>query len=479
MRFSLVVFNIIQKRKILTQSTLVAKQSEAAAILAKIKEVNFAKVREKLAAMARFGPSRKMDFQDSALNLIVSRVKNVAKHVCGSSDNMLYNRQRMSSTFIFRGAPAVWITLNPLDNMHPLFRKIAGITPPEKLDPAMLKRWQTRATQVDPVSQARFYQRIIDGVIGNLLGGGTRTGYLGDLISYYINTETQDKGTLHAHILLWLQGVPNPSEIRESLETNDYYRKQVLSFVETFQQEDFSICRAPTVEEIHGTAASIGPASQHFPYEALRKDIDQETPKELLEIDAKSISSIHNVHRHSGTCYKKCAQGEKICRFGFLREGRPLVSRTHYDESIHQIKIKREDGFTNNWCPGLSNICRSNLDFKFMFTSGLLSQSSYFYISNYSIKSDDIEGDDEALRKAYQDLERQNILPDPDTRETLRRLLIRINYIRSNTLQFPAALVAHILLSKDVDPICCSSDTVVLLYYGSMASYISSSDPRS
>ena len=167
-------------------------------------------------------------------------------------------------------------------------------------------------------------------------------------------------------------------------------------------------------------------------------------------------------HSHTATCRKKGGP----CRFGFGGSGKELVASTTIDVESGRIDIKRSNAKANNHNPIMAAVTRSNHDLKLTFTSGYKSLQSLYYMTSYTSKFDDDTSDILAMDSAFKALENENVLSHTSPEERIRRLIIRMNYIRQGSLQFSGAQVAAMLLNigKEGTHYTTSSFTRINLY---------------
>ena len=57
-----------------------------------------------------------------------------------------------------------------------------------------------------------------------------KEGVVGKLAVYISTVEAQERGTLHLHMILWLENMPILAQIKEALHT-DAFRKQVAAYI--------------------------------------------------------------------------------------------------------------------------------------------------------------------------------------------------------------------------------------------------------
>ncbi len=87
------------------------------------------------------------------------------------------------------------------------------------------------AITADPYASASFFHLIINAVLECLLGiTGCQfnkplhkeTGILGDIDAYIGTVEAQGQGSLHLHIVLWLQGSVPTQKMKQCLSTEQF-----------------------------------------------------------------------------------------------------------------------------------------------------------------------------------------------------------------------------------------------------------------
>ncbi|KAJ3559531.1 hypothetical protein NP233_g11239 [Leucocoprinus birnbaumii] len=91
----------------------------------------------------------------------------------------------------------------------------------------------------DPVAAADFFQLQYEFLFRDLLGwdfeksrsrpGG---GLLGELAAFIGTTEFTERGSLHGHRILWLQGGLSPSELHRRLDSSTTFQGQLFNFLE-------------------------------------------------------------------------------------------------------------------------------------------------------------------------------------------------------------------------------------------------------
>ena len=92
----------------------------------------------------------------------------------------------------------------------------------------------------DPVAAADFFQFCVTCVFEYLFGwdyvagkSSDRGGILGHLRAFYGTCEFTERGSLHAHFLIWLIGASNPNEIHSRLRNEPGFEKSSLNILKT------------------------------------------------------------------------------------------------------------------------------------------------------------------------------------------------------------------------------------------------------
>jgi len=91
-----------------------------------------------------------------------------------------------------------------------------------------------------PVECARYFIRVIDTVIGALLGWDQKSGQprrgggvFGVVRAYVAAAETQIAGDLHAHFVVWLHGFPQTSTaIHNAVQCDDQFRNRLVKLAD-------------------------------------------------------------------------------------------------------------------------------------------------------------------------------------------------------------------------------------------------------
>jgi hypothetical protein len=178
---------------------------------------------------------------DPAIRMLRNHVHAIAGRVMGSNQSRYHLRSQIWSTTAQLSPPSVWITINPSDLHDPIAQIFAG----EDIDldkfiltsgPDNLKRATNIAS--DPYAAAKFFHFTIKTVLETLFGVRvtdyqviSEMGILGRVKAYFGAVESQGRGTLHLHMLIYLEGVPSPDKMMELLQSEEF-RNRVMEYIQ-------------------------------------------------------------------------------------------------------------------------------------------------------------------------------------------------------------------------------------------------------
>lgn len=160
---------------------------------------------------------------------LIQEVRAVTRHLPGSNEERLVWQRRAFAMANKFGSAAVFFTFAPNDVGSVLLSFYAGQMDvdsimdvgPEQL-PIGAKRFAIVAK--DPAAAAMNYQCLLDLVHEQLLGFDSATGrplasggIFGHCVAWLGCDETQARGSLHRHELIWLLGMPQTLEEFEEL----------------------------------------------------------------------------------------------------------------------------------------------------------------------------------------------------------------------------------------------------------------------
>jgi hypothetical protein len=151
---------------------------------------------------------------DPLIRRLLKNITAIGAQVPGSFFQKLQRRAELRGLIVREGMPAFWLTINPSDLQNPLVLILAGVQlSAEASTVDSLIRCATATS--NPVAVARFFHHTCTAVLDGLLGSKSAdVGILGDVSNYFGVVESNGRGMLHLHTLVWLRGNLGFSQLR-------------------------------------------------------------------------------------------------------------------------------------------------------------------------------------------------------------------------------------------------------------------------
>lgn len=387
--FLFTAFNMLQRRSVLLHTSLKVDKHSFRAVANDFASVSPQAVHVVSERVSRGDFSTaKNDEERRVLNLM-KQVKMVTSHVQGSSASRLRMRNEIRGLMFDRGLPSFYITINPADVYNPVLKFLSGSEiDVDNLLPDEVPKYHEQAFLVakNPAVAAKFFNIYMKAFISALLGFDPKQkdldgGILGVTKAYYGCVEHQGRGTLHCHMMVWLEGGLNPDEIKRRVieEGDGEFGQRLIAFLE----DTISSC-IPDDPEPSGKV----PSSEHHPcsVRALNPhDQDPDAFEKLRQKDLHNIVEQCQTHKHSGTCYKywKGPPEPKECRFDLDPENVRITSE--FDPETGELCLRCLDGMVNNFNATIIEAIRCNMDIKFIGSGGC-AKAVLYYITDYITK---------------------------------------------------------------------------------------------
>ncbi|KIN97657.1 hypothetical protein M404DRAFT_159992, partial [Pisolithus tinctorius Marx 270] len=204
--FPFVCWNILQKRAASENSAFRISSARRHSLVNDVweAEASIAMLAEKLEK----NPRAKVDSVEERKALRLFRELNV---ICwslpGSNGYKLCRRNEIRSLTRHLGTLAFFLTLNPHDMMNVLVAHYGGMDVSWWRQLGAYERAVFVASH--PVAAAKAFDVIIRGFMDVVVKYNKGIGLFGKCNSYYATVEAQGRGTLHCHMLLWVENHPN------------------------------------------------------------------------------------------------------------------------------------------------------------------------------------------------------------------------------------------------------------------------------
>jgi hypothetical protein len=185
------------------------------------------------------------------------------------------------------------MTLNPNDLSDPLVAVLSGKSAVEAQEMTSLER--IKLVCEDPVAAVEHFHIVITTVLEKLFKTDSRKkerSIFGKVGSYFGMIETQSRGTLHLHILIWLTDIPGGQKYVDRLQS-DLFRDSLKKYLDSL------FCESLNFPE-HKDAGQI-------------MEVDHDPWNEFLK-NADKLAMKNQLHKmtHTASCRK---YGTKDCRF--------------------------------------------------------------------------------------------------------------------------------------------------------------------
>ncbi|KAF5336595.1 hypothetical protein D9611_006614 [Ephemerocybe angulata] len=326
----------------------------------------------------------------------MTAVAPIARNVPGTVSQKITMRNEIRAMIGQRGSPTLFVTLNPCDYYNPIVSVLASrLSNPESI--ASIQRIDTtaraRMAVKHPAACAQFFDAMMNAFIRIVLRcnrRGKSPGIFGTCEAYYGTVETQGRGSLHCHLLIWLKDHLPPEMLAEKLRTSNEYGEALRTWLDSVVESGFVGSKAiynnnpmgedkehRKTEGQHPVAKTEPKATDHPPSSFF---------KERNEYIDELLTKV-NWHVHTGSCWKYLKPGEarspENCRFGM--EG-TTSNATEVDTNTGTINLKRVNPRMTHYNPTVTFLMKCNTDIKFI-GSGLDAKAFMYYVTDYITKA--------------------------------------------------------------------------------------------
>ncbi|KJZ69140.1 hypothetical protein HIM_11470 [Hirsutella minnesotensis 3608] len=301
-----------------------------------------------------------------------------------SREVRLNMRRKIQSLIVGYGVPAIWFTLNPNDITNLVKLRLAAYRTrdPDEAE-AFLEGLgnaykRTRLAISDPMSSAIFFHREMTLFFEKYVNVGGESVF-GRISQYFGAVETNERGALHIHGLLWLHGNAQLASVLADIHGEDQaaYRERIVRYVDSVFSEGL---------DAEGFCAIQAERSAVSDISTMLEDMEQFSS--VFDEEANFCAGATQIHIHSATCVKYSLGKQRpkggLCRF---RAPWKLVEKTAFtDEGV--LKIRRTHPLVNRWNKAIAVGLRHNHDISFIATQQK-TMALIYYVTNYSTKVED------------------------------------------------------------------------------------------
>jgi hypothetical protein len=177
---------------------------------------------------------------DQGVNRLLASLSIYGNRQLMSRESRLSMRRRLKSGIVREGVMGIWKTLNPNDITNPVKLRLAAY---RARDPAGAEIHLTSLDQAykrtklsisDPLSSAIFFYRELSLFLKFFVNIG-KDSVFGRISQYFFAVETNERGALHAHGVLWLRGNMHLSSVLADVGSSDQavYRERVIRYIDS------------------------------------------------------------------------------------------------------------------------------------------------------------------------------------------------------------------------------------------------------
>ncbi|CAF1598300.1 unnamed protein product [Adineta ricciae] len=170
--------------------------------------------------------------------MLMKQIRAVGGNVMGSAYSRSALRTQIHALIFNQDLASIFMTINPSDIHSRIALYFAGVNLDlDKIVPEVLPSTYERAQIVaaHPVATARYFNVLITSILKCLV----EQGVLGPIKAYFGTVENQGRGSLHLHILMWLDHDLTPAQLKESVK-NEEFRNGLISYLEDIIKQDLS-----------------------------------------------------------------------------------------------------------------------------------------------------------------------------------------------------------------------------------------------
>jgi hypothetical protein len=370
----------------------------------------------------------------------------IMSRVTGSDAARQSHRRKIWGTSIACGPPSVWLTVNPDDQHNPIAQVFVG----EDIDldafvrtdgPGKDRRAQNIAQ--DPHAAALFFNFIITAMFETLIGMKAtqfkvtaEKGIFGIVRAYYALVESQGRGTLHLHALIWLEDTPS-ADVLNTAFRSPLFRDRVAAYI--------SRCFRSHVPGIDGSRESAqqtppdNTVAWCRPPNPSAPDYDEQVQR-LIQV----VTRTKQVHKCTRNACLVQRNGKLTCK---RRAPWPLSDIDTVDEHGKWFS-KRSFGYLATFVPDISQALPCNNNGQ-LLTNSKETLNISFYVCDYATKKQNKSHNSSAVLAqgfAYHSSHSQSI---ESARDRQRLLLFRAANALNREQELAAPMVHMYLLGFD------------------------------
>ncbi|KAF8143047.1 hypothetical protein K438DRAFT_1466822, partial [Mycena galopus ATCC 62051] len=215
-------------------------------------------------------------------------------------------------------------------------------------------------------------------------------GLFGQCSAYYAMIEAQGRGTLHCHMLVWIEENPSPQELRDRMRADSVFEGRMFVWLESIISCELPSTTAIVLEPDEPLKPPKMPDGWDDPRLHKEPNVAGMTEEEFASAFDKVVEDLaikSNWHVHHATCFKYLKAGEPrndtTCRMRITSE---VKAHTHLDPDTESVILGRLHPRINCYNQLIIFLFRCNMDIKYV-GSGEVAKALVHYVTDYITKS--------------------------------------------------------------------------------------------
>ena len=243
--FLFVVFNLLQRRDACFHAGLIATKPYFRTSADEIQSLSSKDIEIALESSLKRTYSAE---SNSRLNKLLQHIKTVGGRVEGSAYSRTALRTQIHALIFNQGLPSIFLTINPADIHSPVALYFAGIELDlDNIQMEQLMNTYKRAEIIasHPVATAKYFHLLITNILNTMISGGV----LGPIKAYFGTVESQGRGSLHLHLLIWLDHDMKPADLKDNIQDMNF-REKLKAYLEDIIKEDLDEFKEKQASEV-------------------------------------------------------------------------------------------------------------------------------------------------------------------------------------------------------------------------------------
>ena len=232
--FIFVVFNLLQRRDACFHAQFIATKPYFRTSANEIQLLSSKDI--EIALESSFKQTYNSAQSNSTLNKFLQHIKTIGGRVMGSAYSRTALRTQIHALIYNQGLPSIFLTIKPADIHSPVALYFAGVDlNSDNIQSEQLMDAYKRAEIVasHPVATAKYFHVLITNILTTMISGGV----LGPIKAYFGTIESQGRGSLHLHLLIWLDHDMKPTDLQENIQDVNF-REKLKAYLEDIIKED-------------------------------------------------------------------------------------------------------------------------------------------------------------------------------------------------------------------------------------------------